>query len=464
MFNCFFLQDVTRFSIAGSVISGTDAEGGELFRHSYHYVADLPVTYFGMELPSVMHVYESDGAADGFRYFAFSDDTPAETYHLEFRYGPSLEGLTDYTEGGYAYWLASAISADYDAQTMTDCITLFVTENLGESMEQDQFTAIAGENGTTYTNLFSVILDGQYDAIWHDYCAAVVGAEQADAIVQMLKGAISADIYGPDAVAAYASGGYAFDCFFINGAERFTFRPDLSATITLTDGTEETWQYEALGTYVMGVDETMQYQGMEISMATEGQLYKSTEPAGEFTYFFFMPDTMETTYHLEFRYGSDLDALMGYMKGPYAYWLAAGIDESADADTIRRVIALFCLENMDYSAHTEAALKQIEALGFVGAWKADLSAFGEAYASVDLRMTIDENGHGVTLMDGVQTADFEAYAVDNGAKGDGAGLYVAYSNFDYEAEAAPYTMTVNDAGQTVLTLTADDGTISWIRQ
>ena len=63
-----------------------------------------------------------------------------------------------------------------------------------------------------------------------------------------------------------------------------------------------------------------------------------------------------------------------------------------------------------------------------------------------------------------ETTDFEAYAVDNGEKGDGVGLYVAYSNLENEAEDAPYTMTVNDAGQTVLTLTADDGTISWIRQ
>ena len=79
-------------------------------------------------------------------------------------------------------------------------------------------------------------------------------------------------------------------------------------------------------------------------------------------------------------------------------------------------------------------------------------------------MTIDEAGHGVTMMNGAQTADFEAYAVDNGEKGDGAGLYVAYSNLDGEAEAAPYTLKVNDAGQTVLTLTADDGTISWVKQ
>ena len=145
-------------------------------------------------------------------------------------------------------------------------------------------------------------------------------------------------------------------------------------------------------------------------------------------------------------------------------WFAGTIIESADEDTICRVIALFCLENMDYSSHTETALKQIGELGFVGDWKADLSGFGEAYADVDLYMSIDENGHGVTFMNGEQTADFEAYAVDNGVKGDGIGLYVAYSNLEYEAESAPYTMTVNDANQPVLTLAAADGTISWIRQ
>ncbi len=79
-------------------------------------------------------------------------------------------------------------------------------------------------------------------------------------------------------------------------------------------------------------------------------------------------------------------------------------------------------------------------------------------------MTINEAGHGITIMNGAQTADFEAYAVDNGEKGDGNGLYVAYSNLEFEAEAAPYTMTVNAAGQIVLTLTAEDGTISWVKQ
>ena len=119
---------------------------------------------------------------------------------------------------------------------------------------------------------------------------------------------------------------------------------------------------------------------------------------------------------------------------------------------------------MDYSAHTPEALAQLNSLGFCGTWQADMSPFGEAYASVDLSMTIDENGHGVTMMNGAQTADFEAYAVDNGEKGDSQGLYVAYSNLEAEAEAAPYAFSTNENGRTVLTFTADDGVINWVRQ
>ena len=153
------------------------------------------------------------------------------------------------------------------------------------------------------------------------------------------------------------------------------------------------------------------------------------------------------------------------------YWSGTGNTEAmanAAAEGAKAAGAeaslLTCAEVSDISAHTDAALSQLADLGFVGSWKADLSAYGQDYASVDLRMAIDEAGHGVTTMNGEQTAGFEAYAADNGEKGDGIGLYVAYSNLEYEAEAAPYTMTVNDAGQSTLTLTADDGTISWIKQ
>lgn len=49
--------------------------------------------------------------------------------------------------------------------------------------------------------------------------------------------------------------------------------------------------------------------------------------SGEFTYFFLAPDTSAETYHIEFRYGSDADALGQYDAGDYAYWLASGIFE-----------------------------------------------------------------------------------------------------------------------------------------
>ena len=325
------------------------------------------------------------------------------------------------------------------------------------------FPAIAGENGTTYVSLFDTIVTDEWNPLWQDYIGAVMGEDAAPALVTALQGSVTSDLHGEEAIAAFANGGYAFDCHFINGAQTLTFMDD-TVTILKTDGTQETHTYEYLGQYNIGEKETMMYQGEEISMAFPVDVYKSTDEAGEFNYFMMREDTMDTTWHLEFRYGSDLNALQGYMVGPYAYWLAAGIDEKADAETINKVVALFCLENMDYSAHTDAALSQLADLGFVGSWKADLSAYGKEYASVDLSMTIDEAGHGVTFMNGAQTADFEAYAVDNGEKGDGLGLYVAYSNLEYEAEAAPYTLTVNDAGQTVLTLTADDGTISWVKK
>ena len=86
---------------------------------------------------------------------------------------------------------------------------------------------------------------------------------------------------------------------------------------------------------------------------------------------------------------------------------------------------------------------------------------GPGNADTELFFTIDENGHGVTVMDGEQTADFEAYAYDNGEKGDGAGIYIAYSNLEYEAEAAAYTLETNDAGEMELTLYAEDGVISY---
>lgn len=330
--------------------------------------------------------------------------------------------------------------------------------------ENGVFAAIAGENGTTYENFFDVTLAEENYDLWFDCCAAVVGEEAAADTVAFMQGYISSDLYGEEAQAFYAENPDAtavFDCYYINGLKLVTFQPDGTITVELEDGTQETHSYEYLGVYQVGEGETMVYMGQEISVAFPCDVYKSTDDAGEFTYFFLRDDTMEETGHIEFRYGKDLEELQGYFTGPYGYWLTAGFDVAADAETLKSTVELFCLENMDYSSHTEAALAQLKDLGFVGTWQADLSAFGEEYAGVDLSFVLDENGHGETTMNGEKTADFEAYAYDNGEKGDGAGIYVAYSNLEFEAEAAAYTLETSEDGETVLSLYSDEGVISY---
>jgi hypothetical protein len=70
------------------------------------------------------------------------------------------------------------------------------------------------------------------------------------------------------------------------------------------------------------------------------------ENSGQFTYFAFSPDTMETTYHLEFRYAEDLSDLQSWFEGNYAYWNAAAIAENYDQATMENVIELFVTENL----------------------------------------------------------------------------------------------------------------------
>ena len=162
----------------------------------------------------------------------------------------------------------------------------------------------------------------------------------------MLKHYISRDIYGQDAVDAYTSPELVgFDCWYINGAKSFTFDGH-DVTTALTDGTAQTHTYTYLGKYRVGEGETMIYGGQEIDPSFECDVYQSTDDAGEFTYFLLRDDTMAETYHIEFRYGSDAEALAQYDAGPYAYWLASGIATDCDSTMIENDIELFCNENL----------------------------------------------------------------------------------------------------------------------
>lgn len=234
-----------------------------------------------------------------------------------------------------------------EAADITESGTAEAANNLGGIFPQ-----IAGENGTTYQSLFEVILDDKYDDYWNEKSASIVGEEAAAESTESLKNYISCNIYGQEAVDTYAqSGGMGFDCWYINNAITFEFKGN-QITSALTDGTSSTHTYEYLGVYKIGEGETMEYGGQAIDPSFECDVYKSTDDAGEFTYFFLRDDTMEETYHIEFRYGSDLEELQKYLVGKYAYWLSAGIDADADEETIHNVIDLFITENLSGTADT----------------------------------------------------------------------------------------------------------------
>jgi hypothetical protein len=197
----------------------------------------------------------------------------------------------------------------------------------------------------TYTPLFPVITDAKYDDIWLKSCVEALGEEMAPAAAEALKAACNGTIYGQEAVEAFGDGsnGAQFDCLFINGVSNITFD---GKTISGTDENGKTvfsHEYAYAGKLSLG--------GM-----MDGLLYETADAdAGEFRYFFMMPDTPATTYHLEFRYGSNVEDLAKYNEGPYAYWLAAGFPADADEELIRKVITLFCEENLAEMKADDAA-------------------------------------------------------------------------------------------------------------
>ena len=115
-FCCAFTNNIATLDFNGSVITGYNASGDVVFSHAYKYLKDGhlygPAQDGSSEQTAKMDmtIYESlDGNKDEFKYFAMCGDTPDTTYHIEFRYGSSLEDLEQMYSGKYAYWLAAGI-------------------------------------------------------------------------------------------------------------------------------------------------------------------------------------------------------------------------------------------------------------------------------------------------------------------------------------------------------------------
>lgn len=340
-------------------------------------------------------------------------------------------------------WYATMINADAtDLAKYNVILGMHRADKL--SANGGILSAIAGENGTTYKPLFDCILDEQYAQYWHDYCAAVLGAENGalDSIVTYLQTVCNGELYGEAAMNAYKNDPEAaqFCCDFINDVETISVSGNNTITIKRAWSTVS-YQYAYQGPVTVG----------EGDMSFTGDLYMTEdEDAGEFKYFLFRDDTPDETYHIEFRYGSSLEQLKGYITGNYAYWLAAGIPVDADEATIKNCIALFCLENMDYSGdRSTESLSQITDL--VGTW--DYYVNGTALPDT-LYFTIDAKGQGTSYYLGEKSSTYQAYAYDNGSDGK-SGVYVA-RNANEEISWADYEITVS-AGKTYLTFKGYEG-------
>lgn len=185
----------------------------------------------------------------------------------------------------------------------------------------------------SYQELWPVVLADDQTQTWLDNAAALVGDDNAEAAYEKLSSMVTGKVYGEDAVKAYANGGGAYFCGFTQDM----------VTLTVDGATSTISGTDAAGNELFS--HTYHYIGIEPIRGLY-EFESDDADSGEFTYFYFAPDTSAETYHIEFRYGSDAEALGQYDAGPYAYWLASGIAADCDQTMIDNCIELFCTENL----------------------------------------------------------------------------------------------------------------------
>lgn len=198
-----------------------------------------------------------------------------------------------------------------------------------EAETGDYLTTISG----TYVELFPELAKEEYRSIWIDATTPLVGSENAESVTDMLLGMCMAEPYGAEATEKYAAepDSMAFNCYFLGGVAKFIVD---GHTITGLDDQGQTVF-------------SHQYRLLDVENENGFIFYQSEDAdSGEFTYFAFSPDTMQTTYHLEFRYAEDISDLQSWFEGSYAYWNAAAIAEDYDLETMENVISLFATENL----------------------------------------------------------------------------------------------------------------------
>lgn len=255
-------------------------------------------------------------------------------------FGLLLSGIITIMATGCGSEPATSKSVEVETQVKTEVVSTEIqeTEIRGEESvaetgndevkEVDFLSQIQGK----YIELFPEMAKAEYRHYWIDAITPILGEDKAEATTDMLLNMCMGELYGQEAIDAYGDGsnGMTFNCFFLGGVKEF----------------------DVEGNKISGFDEA----GKEVFSHTyhfvESNekgfcLYESDDAeSGQFTFFSFAADTMDTTYHLEFRYSEDKADLDSWFEGNYAYWNAAGIESDYSDEIMNDVITLFANENL----------------------------------------------------------------------------------------------------------------------
>jgi len=184
----------------------------------------------------------------------------------------------------------------------------------------------------TYVELFSsqTCLSPQLEKLWTSEAAKYVGEAQADATVKKIVGMCQGSKTGETAVEYYKQQGtMQFCCNFMQGVAKFAFAGNRISGVDKNGKKVFSHRY-----HFVGKDE----KGCYIFESNDNN-------QDEFRFFWMQPDSPSTTFHIEFRYGSDKAALSDMMTGKYAYWMAAGVREG-HTEEWQNAIKLFVEERL----------------------------------------------------------------------------------------------------------------------
>lgn len=124
----------------------------------------------------------------------------------------------------------TASSVPVSASSAAESTVSSVEETASSAVDENEAAAAQLLNDLTgsYQELWPVILADEYKQTWLDDCTALVGEENAEAAFETLSSMVTSDVYGEDAVEAYANGGGAYFCGFTNSLATLTFDGETS--------------------------------------------------------------------------------------------------------------------------------------------------------------------------------------------------------------------------------------------